>query len=77
MFDIYDFFVQIQVIQTGTFSGLGKLRVIDLGSNPITTMESGAFQNLLSLQTLGLSRLNRLESVAEDVFMNVRSLEVL
>eukprot|EP00058_Branchiostoma_floridae_P016569 XP_002602057.1 hypothetical protein BRAFLDRAFT_94441 [Branchiostoma floridae] len=75
--EVYLNLMNLTVIQTGTFSGLGKLRVIDLGSNPITTMESGAFQNLPSLQTLGLSRLQRLESVAEDVFMNVRSLEVL
>ncbi|XP_078571439.1 uncharacterized protein LOC144859058 [Branchiostoma floridae x Branchiostoma japonicum] len=75
--EVYLNLMNLTVIQTGTFSGLGKLRVIDLGSNPITTMESGSFQNLPSLQTLGLSRLQRLESVAEDVFMNVRSLEVL
>ena len=56
------------------FTGLNNLERLDLGNNGLTSLPSGVFTDLVSLQTLRLDGNNGLTSLPLGVFTGLGSL---
>ncbi|ESP01090.1 hypothetical protein LOTGIDRAFT_68473, partial [Lottia gigantea] len=70
----------ITILYNGDFKHLNRLQILYLGENPLTAIQSSAFEGLLSLQSLLMigHKLNyTADALPDDVFEPLRSLVTL
>uniref|UniRef100_A0A3B3UQN0 Toll-like receptor 13 n=1 Tax=Poecilia latipinna TaxID=48699 RepID=A0A3B3UQN0_9TELE len=66
----------MQKINGGDFSGMSKLRILDLTSNQIAQVDEGSFIDLMFLQTLCMGN-NKLNVLMSNMFQGLSNLTVL
>eukprot|EP00035_Acanthoeca_spectabilis_P022673 m.445123 g.445123 ORF g.445123 m.445123 type:complete len:707 (-) comp19189_c0_seq1:48-2168(-) len=67
----------ITFLATGVFTGLFLLEGLDLGGNPIESLQSGVFSGLTGLINLGLVNANPLSVLPSTVFTHLQALSTV
>ncbi len=67
---------QISTIQSGAFTGLGNLQILELRGNQISTIQAQAFTGLSSLQAVNLGG-NQISTIQSGAFSGLSNLQRL